>query len=319
MTVSIAFVMDPIWTINPKKDSTLAMICAALDKQWRVYHVLTTSLNLADGKINSHCQQIQHASFEPDNYYRLGEPETIVLDDIDIIMMRKDPPFDMAYIYTTYLLEQAGRNGALVVNRPSSLRDCNEKLFATQFSEHTPALCVSCDMDSLRAFVQEQGQAILKPLDGMGGSSIFKTSADDPNLSVILETLTAQGTTVIMGQQYLPEIKDGDKRILMIDGEPVPYCLARIPKAGETRGNLAAGGSGRVQALSDNDYAISHAVGPKLKAMGIVFAGLDVIGDYLTEINVTSPTCIREISAATDIPIAANLIATIESKLRSRE
>lgn len=319
MAIAIAFVMDPIWTINPKKDSTLAMITASLDKGWRVYHVLSHTLNFSKGKITSLCQEITHASFEPTDFYTLAEAQTIVLDDIDIIMMRKDPPFDMSYIYTSYLLEQAARGGALVVNRPSSLRDCNEKLFATQFSEHAPALCVSSDMEALRAFVHQQGQAILKPLDGMGGSSIFKTAADDPNLSVILETLTDHGNIVIMGQQYLPEIKDGDKRILMIDGEPVSHCLARIPKAGETRGNLAAGGSGRVQELSKNDYAIAHAVGPALKEKGIIFAGLDVIGSHLTEINVTSPTCIREISTATGIPIALNLMNTIETKLNTRE
>ena len=317
MAISIAFVMDPIWTINPKKDSTLAMICASLDKGWQVYHVLQNSLNLTQGKVFSQCQRITQASCEAENFYTLADTETIVLDDIDIIMMRKDPPFDMAFIYTTYLLEQAGRGGALVINRPSSLRDCNEKLFATQFSKYTPNLCVSSDMSALRNFVQQQGQAILKPLDGMGGSSIFKTAADDPNLSVILETLTDHGNTVIMGQQYLPEIKDGDKRILMIDGEPVSHSLARIPKAGETRGNLAAGGSGRVQPLTQSDYAIAHAVGPTLKEKGIIFAGLDVIGSHLTEINVTSPTCIREISAATGIPIAVNLMDTIENKLRA--
>jgi len=229
--------------------------------------------------------------------------------------MRKDPPFDIAYIYSTYLLEYAKRDGVLVVNDPGSIRDCNEKLFATQFPAHTPELIISADMQQLRAFVQRTGNTILKPLDGMGGASIFKTHASDTNLSVILETLTEHGNNVIMGQAYIADISEGDKRILMINGEPISHCLARIPKDGETRGNLAAGGTGRVQPLSAADKRIAAAVGPILREKRILFAGLDVIGDKLTEINVTSPTCLREIAAATEQDIAGEVISAIEQQL----
>ncbi len=308
--------MDPIASINPKKDTTLAMICAAKDKGWKALHVEPKDLMISDGKICAYGEEITHASLTEKNYYQLGETQHYVLDDIDVVMMRKDPPFDMAYVYTSYLLEQAAHKGVLVVNRPDSIRDCNEKLFATDFNDLTPDLCVSSNMQALRKFVEEQGQAILKPLDGMGGASIFKTSATDPNLSVILETLTEHGQNMIMGQEYLPEIKEGDKRILMLNGEAVSHCLARIPKSGETRGNLAAGGSGRVQALSETDWHIANTVGPVLKEKGIIFAGLNIIGTKLTEINVTSPTCLREISKETGIPIAANLMDIIEVQLK---
>ena len=231
-----------------------------------------------------------------------------MLSELDIILMRKDPPFDLEYIYATYLLERAEQQGTLVVNRCQSLRDCNEKLFATVFPECCPPLVVSRDMSTLRAFHAQHKDVIYKPLDGMGGSAIFRVREDDPNLSVVLETLTGSGQQTIMAQQYLPEITQGDKRILMINGEPVPYCLARVPLAGESRGNLAAGGSGRVQPLSERDQWIAAQVGPALKARGLFFVGLDVIGDYLTEINVTSPTCLREIEAESGLDIAGQLL-----------
>lgn len=317
MNNSIAFIMDPIQGINPKKDSTLAMICAALSKHWTCYHLQAENLQIVDGKLRGFGEQIIDASCEHSKYYELADTTDIDLEACSVLMMRKDPPFDMAYIYASYMLEKAEAAGVLVVNRPQSLRDCNEKLFATQFSEFTPRLCVSSNMAALRAFVKTLGEAILKPLDGMGGASIFKTSSDDPNLSVILETLTLHGTATIMAQEYVAAITDGDKRILMINGEPVSHCLARIPASGETRGNLAAGGSGRVQALSPRDYEIAAAVGPALKQKGIIFAGLDVIGDKLTEINVTSPTCVREISKATGQDIALDLMNAIETMLKS--
>ena len=315
MSKRIAFVMDDIATINPRKDSTLAMIHAALQRQWQLWFMQPQWLSFSKGRVTATAQQIVSASLSDKNYYQLGTTATVALGELDVVMMRKDPPFNMQYIYYTYLLESAEQEGALVVNRPQAIRDCNEKFFATRFAAFTPPLCVSSDTDTLRAFVHTTGATILKPLDGMGGASIFKTAPDDPNLSVILETLTHNGTTTIMGQAYLPEISTGDKRILMINGEPVSHCLARIPKSGETRGNLAAGGRGVVQELSSTDRKIAAATGPLLRERGIIFAGLDVIGSQLTEINVTSPTCVREISRETGLPIAAMLLDAIAAKL----
>jgi glutathione synthase len=230
--------------------------------------------------------------------------------------MRKDPPFDMEYIYTTYLLEQAEQKGCLMVNRPSSLRDANEKLFTAYFPECTPATLVTRDAKDIRSFHKEHGDIILKPLGGMGGASVFRIAQNDPNLGVIIETLTDHGTAYTMAQRYIPEITKGDKRILMVDGEPVPYALARIPAKGETRGNLAAGGRGEGVPLSERDRWIATQVGPVLKERGILFAGLDVIGDYLTEINVTSPTCIRELDTQFGLDIAGDLMDAIEAKLK---
>jgi glutathione synthase len=249
-----------------------------------------------------------------DDFYTLGTPEDKDLADLDAILMRKDPPFDMEFVYTTHLLENAERRGTLIVNRCASLRDCNEKLYATEFPQCCPTLIVSRDPLQLRAFHQQHGDVVFKPLDGMGGSSIFRVREGDPNLSVILETLTQNGQQTIMGQVYLPDIINGDKRILMVNGEPIPYALARVPLAGETRGNLAAGGSGRVQALTDRDRWIAEQVGPDLRSRGLLFVGLDVIGEHLTEINVTSPTCLREIEAEASPNIAAKLMACIESE-----
>ena len=251
---------------------------------------------------------------DPDDWFSL-EPTTIrELAELDVILMRKDPPFDNEFIYSTYLLEQAERAGTLIVNKPQSLRDYNEKFFATLFPQCCTDCMVSRDMNRLREFAAHHQDVIFKPLDGMGGTSIFRVKVDDPNVSVILETLTERGQCQIMAQKFIPEIKQGDKRILMIDGEPVPYALARIPAEGETRGNLAAGGSGVGQPLSDRDHWIADQVGPVLKEKGLLFVGLDVIGDYLTEINVTSPTCIRELDAQFDISIADMLMDKIAEK-----
>ena len=252
---------------------------------------------------------------DPDHWFDLCHPQDISLAELDICLMRKDPPFDMEYIYATYLLERAERQGTLIVNRCHSLRDCNEKLFATEFPECCPTLLVSRDMSKLKAFHRQHQDVIFKPLDGMGGSAIFRAREDDPNVSVILETLTQSGRQTIMAQCYLPAISEGDKRILMVNGEPIPYCLARVPLAGESRGNLAAGGSGRVQPLSERDLWIASQVGPTLKQRGLYFVGLDVIGDYLTEINVTSPTCLREIEAGSGLDIAGQLLDTLEEHL----
>ena len=230
-------------------------------------------------------------------------------------MMRKDPPFNMEYIYSTYLLERLERQGVLIVNKPASLRDCNEKLFATEFPQCCPPLIVSRRMDKLREFHSLHQDVIYKRLDGMGGASIFRARAGDPNLSVILETLTQSGAEQIMGQKFLPEIAEGDKRILIINGEPVPFALARVPLAGESRGNLAAGGTGRGQALSDRDLWIAAQLKDELIHRGLMFVGIDVIGDYLTEINVTCPTCIRELDTQFSLDIAGMLFDQIEIKL----
>jgi glutathione synthase len=252
---------------------------------------------------------------DPQCWYQAGAEVDEPLADLDVILMRKDPPFNGEFVYTTYLLEMAEEAGTLVVNRPQSLRDCNEKFFATRFPQCTPPTLVSRRADILRAFASEHRDVILKPLDEMGGASIFRHREGDPNLSVILEVLTEHGSRQIMAQRYLPAIKDGDKRILMIDGEPIPYCLARIPAAGETRGNLAAGGRGVAQPLSERDFEIAAIVGPELRKRGLLFVGLDVIGDSLTEINITSPTCIREIDNAFDTRIGERLMDAIEGKL----
>ena len=233
----------------------------------------------------------------------------------DLVFMRKDPPFDMNYIYTTYLLEQAETFGTLVVNKPASLRDCNEKFFTTTFPELLPPQIVASQISALMEFHTEHEDVVFKPLDGMGGKGIFRVQRDDPNVNVILETLTQNERTAIVGQRFLPEIRDGDKRILLIDGEPVPYCLARIPKSGETRGNLAAGGTGVVQPLTTRDREIAEAVAPELRRRGLVFTGIDVIGDWLTEVNVTCPTCIRELDRETDLDIAMSLLDCLASKL----
>lgn len=316
MSRKIGVVMDPIETINYKKDTTLGLLWAARDRGWSLFYMQQKDLYLADGIARAKMRPLEVRE-DPTDYYSLGDAEDRDLNDLDIIFMRKDPPFDMEFVYTTQLLENAERRGTLIVNRCASLRDCNEKLFATQFPQCCPTLIVSRDMQRLRAFHAEHGDVIFKPLDGMGGSSIFRAKADDSNVSVILETLTQHGTQTIMGQVYLPQITAGDKRILMINGEPVPYCLARVPLAGESRGNLAAGGTGQVQPLSTRDQWIAAQVGPALREKGLWFVGLDVIGDYLTEINVTSPTCLREIEREQGLGIANQLMDCIDAQLGS--
>jgi len=313
MSRDIGVVMDPISTINYKKDTSLALLWAARDRGWRLWYMEQSDLYLDAGQARARMRPLEVRE-TADDFYTLGTPEDKDLADLDAILMRKDPPFDMEFVYTTHLLENAERRGTLIVNRCASLRDCNEKLYATEFPQCCPTLIVSRDPLQLRAFHQQHGDVVFKPLDGMGGSSIFRVREGDPNLSVILETLTQNGQQTIMGQVYLPDIINGDKRILMVNGEPVPYALARVPLAGETRGNLAAGGSGRVQALTDRDRWIAEQVGPDLRSRGLLFVGLDVIGEHLTEINVTSPTCLREIEAEASPNIAAKLMACIESE-----
>ena len=314
MALRIGVLMDPIATINTKKDTTLGLLRAASAAGHQLTYLEQADLTVRNGETMASLRSL--TVYDDDTaWYAMGERYDASLSTLDAVLMRKDPPFDMEFFYTTQLLEDAERRGTLIVNRCASLRDCNEKLFATQFPECCPPLLVSRDPTALKAFHAEHGDVIFKPLDGMGGQSIFRVKENDPNLNVILETLTDNGGVTIMAQQYLPAIKDGDKRVLMINGEAVPFCLARLPMAGENRGNLAAGGSGIVQPLSDRDRWITEKVGPTLREKGLLFVGLDIIGDYLTEINVTSPTCMREIDRAKNTQIAEQLIACIEREV----
>ncbi|RDH81890.1 MAG: glutathione synthase [endosymbiont of Escarpia spicata] len=315
MKIRIGVVMDPIGSINIKKDSTFAMLLAAQARDWELHYLEQSSLFLSGGRCLAETRTIR-VSDDPSGWYEVIEKQTLPLDQLDVVLMRKDPPFDMEYIYTTYLLEQAERQGCLVVNRPASLRDANEKLFTSLFPQCCPATLVSRRSDDFRAFHKEHRDIILKPLGGMGGASVFRVKEDDPNISVIIETLTSHGTEYTMAQRFIPEISAGDKRILMVDGQPIAYALARIPAKGETRGNLAAGGRGEGVPLSERDHWIAGEVGPELQRRGILFAGLDVIGDFLTEINVTSPTCIRELDRQYNLDIAGDLMNAIERKLQ---
>ena len=314
MTIKIGIVMDPIEDINFKKDSSLAMLWAAQQKGWEIWYMEQQDLFSRDGKAKAMMAPLT-VEMNPDDWFYRGEYKERDLSDLNVILMRKDPPFNNEFIYSTHLLEQAEKEGTLVVNKPQALRDFNEKLFATQFPECCPPVLVTRREDLLRAFHAEHGDVIFKPLDGMGGSQIFHIREDGTNLGVIIETLTKYGTETIMAQKYIPEIKDGDKRILMIDGEAIPYALARIPMAGETRGNLAAGGTGEGRPLTERDRWICEQVSPRLKEQGLLFVGLDVIGDYLTEINVTSPTCIRELDTQFNLDIGMRLMDAIERKL----
>ena len=326
----IAFLTDPLDSLSLKKDSTLAMIRAAQARQWEVHCLGQQDILLQGNEVRLLTQPLRlnepfASSLDPadaaalqaggGSWRSLGEGRLRPAADFDVIMMRKDPPFDMEYIYTTYLLERAEQAGALVVNRPQALRDCNEKFFATAFPECCPPLIVSRRHDLLREFQRAQGNVVFKRLDGMGGMSVFRVMDGDPNLGVVLETLTNGGREQIMGQAYLPEIADGDKRILLIEGEPAPYALARVPAHGESRGNLAAGGTGVARPLTERDRFIAAQVGPTLRRLGLMFVGIDVIGDQLTEINVTCPTCIRELDAQCSLDIAGDLLDAIADKL----
>lgn len=317
MTLKLGIVMDPIESINFKKDTTLGMLWAAQDKDWQLFYIQQHNLYLRDGEVFALVQPVT-VNKDPANFYQLQPQQAIKLTDLDIVMMRKDPPFDNEYLYSTYLLELAENKGLFVVNKPQSLRDCNEKIFATWFPQCCPTTLVSRDGNTLKAFLAEHKDVIYKPLDGMGGTAIFRVKLGDPNLNVILETITEYGQRTIMAQQFIPAITQGDKRILLIDGQPIPYCLARIPAEGENRGNLAAGGTGVAQELTERDYWICEQVAPTLKEKGLIWVGLDVIGDHLTEINVTSPTCAREISEAYNIDILGQLMDCIEQKFKQR-
>ncbi len=316
MTINIGVVMDPIGSIKYHKDSTFAMLLAASRRGWRLHYMEMADLYLEQGIARANMRPLQVFE-DAQRWHQLGNSQSRQLQELDVILMRKDPPFDMEYIYATYILEQAERQGTLVVNRPQSLRDANEKVFTARFPQCTPPTLITRNAGQLREFIQQHGETILKPLEGMGGASIFKTTPNDPNTSVIIETLTDHGQRYTMAQRFIPEISAGDKRILLVDGEPVPYALARIPAKGELRGNLAAGGSGVGVELSKRDYWICEQVADTLREMGLLFVGLDVIGDYLTEINVTSPTCIRELDKQYGLDIGGQLMDAIEKRLHA--
>lgn len=313
----LGVVMDPIETIKPKKDSTLAMLLAAQRRGWDIVYFRQQDLEVRGGAPRGHGHELTVAD-DPDRWFELGAAWSGGLEELDVLLMRKDPPFDMEYIYTTYILELAENRGALVVNKPASLRDINEKAYTSWFPQCTPPSLVTRKREALLEFLAEHRKIVLKPFDGMGGRSIFVVAAGDLNVNVIIETLTDHGARFTLAQRYLPEIADGDKRVLLIDGQPIDYALARIPAPGESRGNLVMGAKGEGRPLTERDRWLAAEVGPTLSAKGVLFAGLDVIGDYLTEINVTSPTGIRELDRQFGIDIAAKLIDAIDRKLAVR-
>jgi glutathione synthase len=306
----LGVVMDPIAEIKPHKDTTLALLLAAQRRGWRVEYLELGDLYLRDGTARGRRRTL-HVEDRANDWWEFGAEHDGPLAELDAILMRKDPPFDGEYLYATHLLEMAQRDGALVVNDPAALRDCNEKLFAQWFPQCCPPTLVSRDAARLRAFHAEQGKVVLKPLDAMGGAGVLVLGPGDPNLGSAIELLTAHGTRTIMAQRWLPEIVQGDKRILLVAGEPVPYALARIPAAGEARGNLAAGGRGEGRPLTERDRWIAAQVGPALRERGLLLVGLDVIGDHLTEVNVTSPTCARELDAEFGLDIGGQVMDAV--------
>ncbi len=306
--------MDPINTIKTSKDSSFAMLLEAQRRAWNLWYMEMNDLFLLENQPMARMKQLRVAD-DPLRWFEFCSEKTAPLSGLDVILMRKDPPFNMEYIYATYLLEQAETRGSLIVNRPSALRDANEKLYTSWFPGCAPPTLVSRNYRDFKSFLEKYEDIILKPLGGMGGESIFRLHQGDPNTNVILETLTTKQTRYAMAQKFIPEISAGDKRILVIDGEAIPWALARVPRAGENRGNLAAGGNAHGIELGEHDHWIVNQVAPRLKEAGILFAGLDVIGDYLTEVNVTSPTCIRELDAIYNLNISAVLMDRIENKL----
>ena len=312
--MKLGVIMDPIAGIKVEKDTTLALLLAAQRRGWEIYYMEMNDVYL-DGNMARARARILTVADDVSDWYRFLHHTELALPELDAILMRKDPPFNMEYIYMTYILEHAAAQGTLVVNAPAALRDVNEKASITRFPQCIPPTLISRERQDLLAFIEQHGQAILKPLDGMGGASVFRVGREDVNTNTIIETLTWNSRGFIMAQQYLPAIEQGDKRILLIDGQPYEHALARIPKPGEIRGNLAAGGAGKGVDLSDRDYWICEQVGARLSAMGLVFVGLDVIGDYLTEINVTSPTCVRELERIYGDDIAGRVMDSIALKL----
>lgn len=319
MQIKLGIVMDPIDGIKPYKDSSFAMLLEAQRRGYALFYMEPQDIYLKNGKPFATTSELKvwdrPKSDTTSQYFGFGASSETALSDLNIILIRQDPPFNNDYLYSTHMLELAEAEGVLVVNKPQSLRDANEKLFASWFPECIPPTIVSANADKMKAFIQDHQDTILKPLDAMGGASIFRVKKDDPNINVIIENMTGHGKHHIMAQIYLPEISEGDKRILLINGEPVPYALARIPAQGETRGNIAAGGTGVGIALSERDYWLCEQIRPTLQAKGLHFVGLDVIGDYITEINVTSPTCIRELDEQYRLNIAGTLFDHLEGLL----
>ena len=309
--MKLGIVMDPIESINFKKDSTLAMMLEAQSREYQLFYITPDSLYINERGAFAIAKLI-NVKNDPTGWFDFKEEIQIRLSELDVIFMRQDPPFNSNFIYNTYVLESAEREGVLVINKPGSLRDCNEKVFATEFPECCTPFLVTSDSTLLKSFIDNNKDTVIKPLDGMGGSSIFRIRNSDPNLNVILETVTESYTTKVMIQTYIPEIVDGDKRILLINGTPMNAAVARVPAEGELRGNLAAGASAVARSLTEKDLWICEQVGPKLKELGLVLVGLDIIGDYLTEINVTSPTCFREYESLCDINVAFNFLEAVE-------
>lgn len=312
--ISMGVVMDPIHTINLEKDTTLGILLAAQKKGWKIHYMEPRDLTLVQGEVHGHMRRLS-VKAEPEYEYSLNSASTMRLGELDCVFMRKDPPVDSTYLYTTYLLELAQQQGVLVINNPQGLRDANEKLFTAWFPQCCPPSLVTQQDTLMKQFLERHGDIIVKPLNGMGGQSIFRIKEGDPNVNVILETITHHGKQFAMAQSYLPDIAQGDKRILLINGKPVPYALARLPAPGETRANLATGGKGIAQPLSERDRWICEQVGPTLIEKGLTFVGLDVIGDYLTEINVTSPTGIRELNRQCGLSIADDLLDYVEERI----
>ena len=314
MPLAVSVLMDPIRAIKTAKDSTFAMLLEAQRRGHDLLYMEQGDLAVREGRAWARLAPLSVRD-DPRDWYTLGEAAWRALDEVDIVLARKDPPVDTQFIYDSMVLELAEREGVKVVNRPQALRDCNEKLYSLHFPQCCPPTLVARDADALRQFVSQHDQVVLKPLDGMGGRGIFRSHRGDSNLNSILETITINGSRLAVAQRFIPEISAGDKRILVIDGEPVPYALARIPQGEDFRGNLAAGGRGEGVPLSDRDRWIVEQVAPDLRRRGLTFVGLDVIGEYLTEINVTSPTCIRELDAQFGLTIAARMFDAIEKSL----
>lgn len=310
----LGVIMDPIEQVHFSKDSTLALLFEASRRGWSIHYMQQKDLCLRDHQVfgNMHLLTL-FENKQP--WFKISDQTLHPLSELDVVLMRKDPPVDMNYIYATQLLEIAEKQGVKIFNRPASLRDCNEKIFANWFPDCCPPTLISTDAFAIKSFLKEQKEIVVKPVDAMGGYGIFRIQAQELNTNVILEMLTERGTRPIIAQRYLPEIQAGDKRVLMIDGQPIDAALARIPAPNETRGNLAAGGTGVPVPLSKRDHMICEQVGPVLREKGLLFVGLDIIGDYLTEINVTSPTCIRELEKATPLKISAAFLDALERKI----
>ncbi len=311
------YIVDPPATLKAYKDTSIAMMRAAQARGHAIHLCEQPGIAWREGTVSACVTPVTLRNDDAD-WYRAGEPSERALRSFDAVLMRKDPPFDLEYITSTWLLSAAEREGACVINAPQAVRDHNEKLAIAEFSRFVAPTLVTRDADRVHAWIEEQGDVVLKRLDVMGGENIFRVRVDDPNRNVIVEIMLQGGTRSIMAQRYIPEIVQGDKRILLIDGKPVPYALARIPKAGESRGNLAAGGRGVAQPLSARDREIAETLGPGLAARGLLLVGLDVIGDWLTEVNVTSPTCFREIQDQTGFDVAGTFIEALERRVAAR-